>query len=209
MKHAAWPIANRGHFGASAIPSSFLERRWRSAARPGDGPALDERTPREFPAIQDPCPNPLPKREERARRERFTTSRAIGGARYRGFTLIEVLVSMILVAVVLTVSMEGISIATRVTADARRRDTAVTLAAGKLDEIVATTAWQTGQMAGDFGPELKEYRWAAQVLPWGNGTMNELAVLVYWSSRRGEESAAVTTLIVSDASTTTDTTATP
>lgn len=135
-----------------------------------------------------------------------------GRGPFRGFTLIEVLVAMILVAVVLTVSMEGISIATRVTADARRRDAASTLAAGKLDEIVATSAWQDGQMAGDFGPDLKDYRWAAEIRPWGNGTMNELAVLVYWSSRRGEESATITTLIVSDSSTTTtttDTAATP
>lgn len=132
--------------------------------------------------------------------------RAVTAKRRRAFTLIEALVTMVIVAVVLTVTMEGISLATRVTSAARRRDSAATLAAGKLDELVITNAWQTGRMSGDFGADWPEYRWAATIGPWENGTMNELKVSVSWNDRSGDQSVSITTLISTDTSSTSVTT---
>src|SRR5260370_36095537 len=77
-----------------------------------------------------------------------------------GFTLVEVLAALMLLAIVLPVAMRGISMATALASSAKHRDEAAVLAKSKLDELVATHAWQSQALSGnfDFRPE---YRWSA------------------------------------------------
>jgi prepilin-type N-terminal cleavage/methylation domain-containing protein len=113
----------------------------------------------------------------------------------RGFTLIEALVSMVLLAVILPVAMQGISLALRLGEDAKHRDEAATLAAGKLDELTATGAWNSGPTSGDFGTAWPSYRWTATKQTWVDSNSTQLTVDVFWTARQVERSVSIATLV--------------
>ena len=112
-----------------------------------------------------------------------------------GFTLIEALVAMAVVAIILPLAMAGISLALTLGSDARHRSEAATLASSKLDELVATGDWQLGLLSGDFQPDHPDYRWSATVQSWGDGTVDELEVQVFWTAQQHERSVTLGTLI--------------
>lgn len=89
-----------------------------------------------------------------------------------GFTLIEVLAALLLVSIVLPVAMKGVAAATATATTAKRRNEAAPLAQSKLDEILATQAWSTGGMSGDFGPDWSDYTWSAELVQWSPNGMN-------------------------------------
>jgi prepilin-type N-terminal cleavage/methylation domain-containing protein len=84
----------------------------------------------------------------------------------RGFTLVEVLATMLLVAIVIPAAMKGISIAARAGSLARHRNEAAGLAQSKLDELVTLGQWQGSALSGDFGPNWPTYQWHAVVIPY-------------------------------------------
>ena len=84
----------------------------------------------------------------------------------RAFTLIEVIASMLLIALVLPVVMKGISLATRAAAGAKQRTEAIGLAQSKLHELLATGEWQTSNLSGNFSPDYPQYQWSAQLQNW-------------------------------------------
>ncbi len=106
-----------------------------------------------------------------------------------------------LVAIVLPVAMQGISLALRLSGDARQRSEAATLARGKLDELIATADWQSGPFAGDFSPNQTQYQWTATVQPWIDGTMTEVDLKVSWTARSQQKSVTVSTLVDSGTAT--------
>ena len=81
----------------------------------------------------------------------------------RGFTLIEVLATMMLLAIVLPVAMRGISISLASAAKAKHMSIAASLAESKLNDLL--TQAQSGgsgggsSMSGDFAPEHPEFQW--------------------------------------------------
>jgi len=117
----------------------------------------------------------------------------------RGFTLVEVLAAMMLIAIALPAIIKGISLATSVSTTARRRTEAVGLAESKLKEIVTAVEWQGGQMAGDFAPDWPDYHWQATVSNWpldqtGLG-IQEIDMQVTWPARGGQtDSCKLSTL---------------
>jgi general secretion pathway protein I len=119
-------------------------------------------------------------------------------ARRGGFTLIEVLATLMLMAIVLPVLMQGATLSSRLADDARRRTEAAGLAESKLAEIVATNEWQQTNLSGDFGTDWPGYRWTATVQPWPEDTTNagiqEIDLQVFWSERGREYSMQVSTL---------------
>lgn len=116
----------------------------------------------------------------------------------RGFTLIEVLATLMLLAIVFPVMMQGITVAGSVADAARRRTEATGLAQSKLAEIVATGQWQQGNLSGDFGSDWPAYRWEATVQPWAldntNESLQQIDLRVIWTARGREYSVSVTTL---------------
>jgi len=120
--------------------------------------------------------------------------------RGRAFTLIEILATLVLVAIILPVAMSGISLALN-TADSSRRETeAAALARTKMDEILATQQWINTALSGDFAPDQPDYRWSALVSNWQGGNLQgpqlrQLDVQVTWRQRNRDRGITLSTLI--------------
>ncbi len=92
----------------------------------------------------------------------------------RGFTLVEALALVALVAIVLPVVMYGISLATSAAGLVTQRDTATRIASDKLTEMIVTNQWQSGDTAGDVQDSTLTYHWAFHVQPWTAPTANTI-----------------------------------
>ena len=117
-----------------------------------------------------------------------------------GFTLVELLATFVLVAIILPVAMKGISLATTMASLSKQRIEAGTLAETKLAELLATGEWQNGDLSGDFSPDWPNYRWSAEVQEWGEATLRQLDVRVEWESRGMERYVQLTTLVYVESS---------
>lgn len=113
----------------------------------------------------------------------------------RGFTLAEVLVTVAVLAIVLPVALAGVSQATRLAGLTEQRAQALDLAQGKLDELLVDNSWQTGVSAGDFGADHPGYRWQAQVNAWDEANIDEVDVIVGWTSFGRPEKVQLSTLV--------------
>src|SRR3954471_9087259 len=74
------------------------------------------------------------------------------------FTLIEVLAPMALLAIVLPVTMQALSVSLGAASGARHMTEASGLAQAKLNELIATAQWDDTS-SGDFGEDHPGYRW--------------------------------------------------
>jgi general secretion pathway protein I len=120
--------------------------------------------------------------------------------RRRGFTLIEVLATMLLIAIVLPAAMQGISLAARTASNARRRSEAAMLAHEKIDELIATVQWNGGILSGDFSAMgWPDYKWQASTNGWTQDTtglnLQELDVQVTWTANGDPHSIQVSSLV--------------
>lgn len=120
------------------------------------------------------------------------------GTTRTGFTLVEVLAALLLIAIVLPAVMKGISMATSVAGVVRMRSEAVGLAQAKLNEICATGDWESDG-SGDFSPDHPDYHWSSSVAAWDGdeeGTGIEMVqVRVTWEQRGSEKEVVLSTLM--------------
>ena len=126
-----------------------------------------------------------------------------------GFTLPEVLATLLLVAIVLPAVMQGVSLATAAAGTARQRSEATALAESKLNELVATNQWQSGGLSGDFGEQWRGYSWQAEVQSWVEPTARQLQVHVTWYARGRDYDVTLSTLVYSAPPVTSGSTAAP
>ena len=131
-----------------------------------------------------------------ARQSRGRQSRG----RRAAFTLLEVLVALLFVAILLPVMMRALSLSAQLGAHGQREAFAVSLATYQLTEITATESWQTGDDEGDFetgqwGSQVERYQWTLTVDDWEDATMKELTVVVSWMERGREQSVRLTTVV--------------
>ncbi len=112
-----------------------------------------------------------------------------------GFTLVEMLASMAVAAIVLPVAMQGVSLALTLSGQAKRELEAAQLARAKVAELTSTGAWQTAELSGDFGEECPEYRWRGQLTEYDGATLQQLDVNVTWTARGRERAVTLTTLV--------------
>jgi len=90
---------------------------------------------------------------------------------YRGFTLIEVLVTLLLVGIVIPTIMHAITSAASAGIAARHRNDAAALAQSQLACLVlAVSQGQTPALAGDFNQDGFAYQWKATVQAWNQDT---------------------------------------
>ena len=135
-------------------------------------------------------------RDNLARAKPRTAS--VASARPRaGFTLIEVLATLLLLGIVVPVAMRGVSLALAAASTARRTAEAATLAESKLNELIADGTWQTGGTTGDF-PDHPDYTWTCENVSRDYGT-SELSLRVKWVQRGVERTLDVSTLVYANA----------
>ena len=118
-------------------------------------------------------------------------------AKRAGFTLVEVLATLVLLAIILPVAMQGVSLATRTASEARKRMIASSLAETTLNDLLVTEAWIEGDQSGDF-EDWPGYRWNMQVMDWEETSLKEVDVQVVWDSPAGERYVALSTLVYTE-----------
>jgi prepilin-type N-terminal cleavage/methylation domain-containing protein len=118
--------------------------------------------------------------------------------RRRGFTLVEVLATLVLLGIILPIAMRGVSMAMAAASNARRTSEATSLAEAKLNMLLADGTWASGSLSGDFSPDQPEYQWACLTQNRDYG-LTEVAVRVTWSDRGHVREMIVATLALQSA----------
>ena len=124
----------------------------------------------------------------------------------RGFTLLEVLATLVLVGIILPAVMHGISLATIAAGEAKHRVEAVSLAQTKLAELTADfqTLNQPGASSGSFA-DFPGYSWTSTI-EMRDTSLSQVSVRVSWISRGQERFVDLSSLIYTAAATGTGTT---
>ena len=109
----------------------------------------------------------------------------------RAFTLVEVLATLVLIAIVVPVAMQGVTLATRMASHSKRQIQASCLAKSKLSELVASDAWQNTSRSGTFGTDWPDYEWTLESSSWMLSSVYELAIRVSWQGPTPVENRSV------------------
>lgn len=113
----------------------------------------------------------------------------------RAFTIVEILATLTLASIVLPPVTRGVLLCLATAAHARSHAQAASLAQSKMAELVATEQYHDAQMAGDFGEDLPEYTWTAEVKDWEDDRLAQLDVAVKWTRRGREHQIVLSTLV--------------
>lgn len=122
------------------------------------------------------------------------------GAGKRGFTLVEILATFVLIAVILPVVMEGLSLSMKLGSKSKRQIEAGALAETKLTELLLSGDYDDGDQSGEFDTEDINYKWSLEVEDWeGEDSMQQLIMTVDWTNgSKLNHSVSLTTLVYSD-----------
>ena len=116
-----------------------------------------------------------------------------------GFTLVEALASLMLLAVVLPFVVRGVNLSARSAADYDRKATAMMLAQTMMEEAILTEAWQFGDSAGEFddslGTDSERYTWSLTSSDWQSSDYLELTLTVFWESGSEQKSVQLKTVV--------------
>jgi len=111
------------------------------------------------------------------------------------FTIIEVLATLTLVAIVLPAVVNGLLLCLATAEYARQQAQAASLAQSKLAEIVATGQLYNAELSGDFGSDWPEYKWTAKLNSWEDSRLIQLDVSVIWTRRGENRDVTLSTLV--------------
>ena len=121
------------------------------------------------------------------------------GLRRRGFTMIEVLATVLLIAIVMPAIMDGVTYATAAGAATSKRSQAAALAEEKLNEILAGQLWESGSLSGNFAPDQPDMQWHVTLQNWQYDTtdagLQELDLTVNWPWRNQQQSLQLSTIV--------------
>jgi prepilin-type N-terminal cleavage/methylation domain-containing protein len=95
-----------------------------------------------------------------------------------GFSLIEVMVAIVILAIALTGLTAGITTALGSSKESELQTSAALLAAGQIELLRAQTDWTDGEEQGDCGAELPLYRWRQNIRPSDIEGLHEVDVVV-------------------------------
>jgi len=114
----------------------------------------------------------------------------------RGFTLVEALVAVVLVAMGIVGALGAISAGLRARSAANFYHNAALLAEAKLAELESASRLAAGEEKGDFAPEYPGYRWDCRIEEGPEGLWL-VKVMVSASTDRGQgREAEVTTYLL-------------
>lgn len=114
----------------------------------------------------------------------------------RGFTLIEVLAALLLMAIVIPVAMQATGIASRAGMMGQRKAAAMRIADRMLNELVVTgEAKQSTSSSGTVAEGDASYSWTLQSTSWTEDAMTQLTVSVSFSVQGATHTVSASTLI--------------
>jgi prepilin-type N-terminal cleavage/methylation domain-containing protein len=111
----------------------------------------------------------------------------------RGFTLVEVLASVTILAIVVPFVMRGATLATTSASLSRHRAEAATLGEAQLADLVTEDLWET-QTQGTF-PDFPQYTWTLQTQTRSEADVTELMLTVMWKERGQDRTLNVSTMV--------------
>ena len=123
----------------------------------------------------------------------MTRTFSIRRTRKHGFTLVEVLATLVLLGIVVPVCMRGISVALFSAETAKHMSQAAALGEARLNEMVSTGEWNMTATNGDFGTDWPEYKWTCQTYP-RDFDVTEIVLTVSWQQRGQERSLNLSTM---------------
>jgi prepilin-type N-terminal cleavage/methylation domain-containing protein len=115
----------------------------------------------------------------------------------RGFTLVEVLATVAMIAIVLPVAMYGIQLCLQTASNAKHQAEAATLAQNKLQELTALASLpQTSSLneSGDFAPDFPDYKWQSNTTDIDTD-LQQLDVRVTWLARNQQRDLTLSTWV--------------
>jgi prepilin-type N-terminal cleavage/methylation domain-containing protein len=95
-----------------------------------------------------------------------------------GFSLIEVMVAIVILAIALTGLTQGITTALASSKESEWQTTAALFAAGQVELLRAQTDLADGADQGDCGPGLPQYRWRETIAPTDTAGLHDVDVVV-------------------------------
>ena len=119
--------------------------------------------------------------------------------RRAGFTLIEVLIAIVVLAVVMPVALAGVSAAMRGTSHARNQDIALRVAQSRLAVLVAEGSWDSSGKSGACdaltdGEDAVDFRWQVDVTPWRDPYLSVVKMTVMWGNPLDPRSVTLETI---------------
>ncbi len=103
-------------------------------------------------------------------------------SRNTGFTLLEVMIAMSILATALLVILQLQSQSISMSSDSRFRTTASLLAQSKMADLEALSAIANQDQKGDFAPDHPDYSWAVAVTDTRVSRLKKIEVSVYHKS---------------------------
>jgi type II secretory pathway pseudopilin PulG len=124
----------------------------------------------------------------------------------KAFTLAEVLASLVFLAILIPVALEGLNVASRAGEAAARKSEAALAAESILNATVVTTNWNQTVQSGVVKQGLREFRYTLRNEPWNQdpaaNTMRQLTAEVSYSVQGIPHSVRLSTLVDSSPPTT-------
>lgn len=115
-----------------------------------------------------------------------------------GFTLIEMVVATVVLAVGVVGALSVFGVISRASATAAEYDQAALLAERRLAEVEALGSEGAVSDSGDFGEEFPGYRWEQEVLETEHEGLQELRLTVEWGSEQSRRGMVVATYVFAE-----------
>lgn len=117
----------------------------------------------------------------------------------KGFTLVEILATFVLIALILPAAMEGISLAMKLGTKSKHQVEAAALAETKLAEFLLSGDYSKGDQSGTFDANDSDtsFGWNLAVEDWTTeDSIEQLTMTVGWTDSSGtDHSVALSTLV--------------
>jgi len=109
-----------------------------------------------------------------------------------GFTLLEAIVSVAIMAIGLVAVIEAYGAAMRLSLQDEYLSTGTFLARGKMEEVLKETAIAPGEDDGDFGEEFPDYSWTVEIADSEIEGLEIVTVTVTWNVAGVEDELVLT-----------------
>jgi type II secretory pathway pseudopilin PulG len=121
--------------------------------------------------------------------------RRAAGSAVHAFTLVEVLAALLLMAIIIPVTMQGMSVASRIGVLGLRKAVAMRIAERVLNQIIVEGETAQASSSGNIVEGDTTYPWAMRTEPWPEDPMTLLTVSVTFSVQGNNYDVSASTLL--------------